>query len=167
MSLRKEPVSLPQEVQARLEAAGMRRTLLTRAVLGIFVSQSKGDLSHSQAMSLLQARGLNTDRVTLYRLLDRLAACGVLLRRSDPDARVWRYRLAPLEGEDVGPLFECDGCQRRFPLPGSQLSLKSDLSGLFLELTKMGHRDLSIHGTCPTCADTDVGEQQRPGGSAE
>jgi Fur family transcriptional regulator, ferric uptake regulator len=145
--------ALPQVIQARLEAAGMRRTLLTRAVLGIFLTQSEVDLSHSQAMSLLQARGLTTDRVTLYRLLDRLAACGVLTRRSNADARVWRYRLAPLSDVPQGPLFECHGCQRRYPLVGPEPTLAANLGGLFSELTKMGHRDLSIHGTCPSCAD--------------
>ncbi|MEY3510678.1 MAG: hypothetical protein RI914_1277 [Pseudomonadota bacterium] len=153
MNKSKPSSELPQAIQAQMEAAGMRRTLLTRAVLGIFLTQSEVDLSHSQAMNLLRARGLTTDRVTLYRLLDRLAACGVLTRRSDTDARVWRYRLAPLSDVPQGPLFECDGCQRRYPLVGPESTLASNLGGLFSELTKMGHRDLSIHGTCPICAD--------------
>jgi Fur family ferric uptake transcriptional regulator len=34
---------------------------------------------------------LDINRVTLYRLLDRLAACGVLQRHADDGARTWRF----------------------------------------------------------------------------
>jgi Fur family transcriptional regulator, ferric uptake regulator len=72
----------------------LRRTLATRAVLGLFLANPQGTLSHAQALASLQARGLDINRVTLYRLLDRLAACGVLQRHADDGARTWRYGLA-------------------------------------------------------------------------
>ena len=133
----KEPVAVPPHIQTRLEAAGLRRTLATRAVLGLFLAQPQGGLSHAQVQNALTARGLDVNRVTLYRLLDRLAACGLLTRQSDDVARTWRYRLADAallsaveggasgmqaaageaaqaQGAGVVPRFECDACQPWF-----------------------------------------------------
>ena len=101
----REPVTVPVELRARLERAGLRRTLATRAALGLFLNHPQGMFSHAQALSALQARGLDINRVTLYRLLDRLAACGVLQRHADDDARTWRYSLADLDQGQL-PRFE-------------------------------------------------------------
>ncbi len=151
MPTTKDSTALPPEIQRRLEAGGLRRTLLTRVVVGVFLDPSRVDLSHPQVLSLLEARGLSVDRVTLYRLLDRLAACGVLQRRSDTQTRIWRYRLAStVTGGD--PLFECDGCHRQYPLADTVGGAEA-WAGLFSELARTGHRQLSIHGTCPSCAD--------------
>ena len=86
----KETAAVPPEIQTRLEAAGLRRTLATRAVLGLFLANPQGTLSHAQALASLQTRGLEINRVTLYRLLDRLATCGVLAA----PCRRWRPHLA-------------------------------------------------------------------------
>ncbi|MBW8316141.1 MAG: Fur family transcriptional regulator, partial [Hydrogenophaga sp.] len=111
----KEAALVPAEIQARLERAGLRRTLATRAVLGLFLANPQGTLSHAQALASLTARGLDINRVTLYRLLDRLAACGVLQRHANDDARTWRYGLADTD-EGLAPRFECDACHRQFRL---------------------------------------------------
>ena len=55
----KESVLVPPEIQTRLEAAGLRRTLATRAVLGLFLANPQGTLSHAQALVSLTARGLD------------------------------------------------------------------------------------------------------------
>ncbi len=153
MSTTKDTAVFPPEIQSRLEAGGLRRTLLTRAVVGVFLDPARVDLSHPQVLAMLTTRGLVVDRVTLYRLLDRLAACGVLQRRSDLQTRIWRYRLAPLEVEATEPLFECEGCHRQYPLVDQVGGGGDAWAGLFSELTRTGHRHLSIHGTCPSCAD--------------
>ncbi len=155
----KDLLTVPAEIQTRLEAAGMRRTLATRAVLGLFLSRPVGGLTHAQAMTALTTRGLDINRVTLYRLLDRLVACGVLHREAD-DQRNWRFSLAPVEaaqkdGGGAAPRFECDACHRQFPLKNAGASIREVTQGLFRELARMGHQgerlDLSIHGTCAAC----------------
>jgi Fur family ferric uptake transcriptional regulator len=151
MPTTKDVTALPPDIQSRLEAAGLRRTLLTRAVLGIFLDPARVDLSHPQVLSLLVVRGMSVDRVTLYRLLDRLAACGVLQRRSDAHTRIWRYRLASTEAV-VDPIFECDGCHRQYSLADT-IGGTEAWSCLFSELARTGHRRLSLHGTCPSCVD--------------
>lgn len=156
MSIRPTPeaLSVPAELQVRLERAGLRRTLATRAVLGLFLGNPQGTLSHAQALASLQARGLRLNRVTLYRLLDRLAACGVLQRHADDGARTWRYGLADTE-EGLAPRFECDACHRQFRLTEASAPTRAVASDLFRTLASLGHQghrvDLSIHGTCASC----------------
>lgn len=150
----KEPVAVPPHIQTRLEAAGLRRTLATRAVLGLFLAQPPGGLTHAQALNALTARGLDINRVTLYRLLDRLAACGVLQRQTDDQARTWRFSLAPRETDpEAGepPRFECDACHRRFPMAGASELVRD----LLRSLADQGHRgrQLAVHGTCADCLE--------------
>lgn len=158
MSVRpaKEPVAVPPELQVRLERAGLRRTLATRAVLGLFLAQPQGTLSHAQALASLFARGLKINRVTLYRLLDRLAACGVLQRYADDGARTWRYGLANSDSESgLTPRFECDACRRQFRLTEASEPARAVASDLFRTLASLGHQgqrvNLSVHGTCASC----------------
>ncbi|MDZ4101576.1 MAG: Fur family transcriptional regulator [Hydrogenophaga sp.] len=162
MSLRPRPAlnGVPPELQSRMEAAGLRRTLATRAVLGLFLARPAGGLTHAQALALLVARGLDINRVTLYRLLDRLAGCGVLLRQAD-DARTWRFSLAlpasQATEEGALPRFECDACHRQFLLTEAGESTRTALHDLLAALAGLGHRgqrvDLSIHGTCAGCVE--------------
>ncbi len=151
----KDSPGVPPEIQTRLEAAGLRRTLATRAVLGLFLAHPQGSLSHAQALASLQARGLDINRVTLYRLLDRLAACGVLQRHADDDARTWRYGLAASGEEALAPRFECDACHRQFRLTEASEPTQAVARDLFRTLARLGHQgqrvDLSIHGTCAGC----------------
>lgn len=160
----KEPV--PAEIQTRLAAAGLRRTLATRAVLGLFLANPQGTLSHAQALAALQARGLDINRVTLYRLLDRLAACGVLQRQTDDDARTWRFRLADLDDDGAAPRFECDACHRRFRLAAASEPTRAVADELMRTLAGMGHRglrlDMAVHGTCVDCADPAAGPATEP-----
>lgn len=157
----RESLTVPPAIQRRLENAGMRRTLATRAVLGLFLAHPDGTLSHAQALASLTARGLEINRVTLYRLLERLAACGVLQRQTDDAARTWRFRLAELDTDTAAPRFECDACHRQFRVRQAGLSTQSVAAGLIRMLEGMGHRglrlDLSIRGTCSDCAGAAAG----------
>ena len=150
----KETAAVPAEIQTRLEAAGLRRTLATRAVLGLFLANPQGSLSHAQALASLTARGLGINRVTLYRLLDRRAACGVLQRHADDGARTWRYGLADT-GAGMAPRFECDACHRQFRLTEGSAPTQAVANDLFRTLAGLGHQglrvDVSIHGTCASC----------------
>lgn len=161
----KEPVSVPSYIQTRLEAAGLRRTLATRAVLGLFLAQPPGGLTHAQAMNALTARGLDINRVTLYRLLDRLAVCGVLQRQTDDEERTWRFSLAPEQGmasrsvpADGVPQFECDACHRHFDVEGAAAPMRSLLRDLQRLLVQGGHQgervEVAVHGTCADCTES-------------
>lgn len=163
----KEPAAVPPEIQTRLEAAGLRRTLATRALLGLFLANPQGTLSHAQALALLTTRGMEINRVTLYRLLDRLAACGVLQRHTDDGARTWRFSLADTASDGVAPRFECDACHRQFRLTEASAPTQAVASELFRTLAGLGHQglrmDVAIHGTCASCVPgLDAGSAQEP-----
>lgn len=153
---------MPADVQTRLEAAGLRRTLATRAVLGLFLANPQGTLSHAQALASLTARGLDINRVTLYRLLDRLAASGVLQRHADEGARAWRFSLADTASDGMAPRFECDACHRQFRLTEGRAPTEAVASDLFRTLAGLGHQglrmDVAIHGTCARCVPGTGGE---------
>ena len=143
------------ELDAWLVKAGLRRTRATLAVLHLFVSDASWSATHAEvALALEQHQGLMLNRVTLYRLLDRLAACGVLQRHADDGARTWRYGLADT-GEGLAPRFECDACHRQFRLTEASAPTQAVASDLFRTLAGMGHQglrvDVSIHGTCASC----------------
>jgi Fur family ferric uptake transcriptional regulator len=150
----RESAAVPLELQARLERAGLRRTLATRAALGLFLTSPQGMYTHAQALSALQARGLDVNRVTLYRLLDRLAACGVLQRHADDGARTWRYSDADLDQGQV-PRFDCDACHRQFRVAEGSAHTQAAASDLLRTLASLGHQglrvDVAVHGTCAGC----------------
>lgn len=153
----KDSVTVPAEIQSRLEKAGLRRTLATRAVLGLFLASPQGLFSHAQVFSSLATRGLDINRVTLYRLLDRLAACGVLRRHADDGARTWRFGLAETRPQDLAPRFECDTCHAQFRLPATGAKAQALAADLFRAFAGLGHQgqrlDLAVHGTCAQCLD--------------
>lgn len=165
-SVSPESLTVPAEIQSRLERAGLRRTLATRAVLGLFLAQPRTSWSHTQALASLAARGLAIDRVTLYRLLDRLAACGVLQRQTDDDARTWRFRLADRDDDGAAPRFECDTCHRQFRLIQASEPTRAVADELMRTLAGMGHRglrlDMAVHGTCADCTDPADGAVTEP-----
>lgn len=164
--------SLPPTLLARLGQAGLRRTLATRAVLGLFMSRKEHGLTHTQVFAELKARGLSVDRVTLYRLLDRLAQHQVLRRQVD-DARSFRYWMVEIDddasqpgggaqsgkgslaGLTEGPLFECLACHQQTALP-EKPSLWQDWWAANAEaLAAKGHSvdrlQMRVVGTCATC----------------
>ncbi len=150
-----EAVAVPPEIQARLTQAGLRRTLPTRAVIGLFLARPAQGLTHAQVLAALQARGPAVNRVTLYRLLDRLAAIGVLERHTDGD-RTWRFTLADGTDDAAVPRFECDACHQQFRLPDAAEPTRAVVEQLQHTLARLGHQggriDLAVHGTCAACA---------------
>lgn len=150
------------ELDTRLALAGLRRTRATRAVLQLFVADGTRSATHADVEAALLAQGLDVNRVTLYRLLDRLVGTGLLTRHADDAARTWRYALAPslTDGRFTGeggvvPRFECDACHRQFRLTEASPPTQAVADQLFKTLANLGHHgqrvDLSIHGTCNVC----------------
>ncbi len=146
---------LPPEWQARLERAGLRRTQATRRVLELFLHDSGWSPTHAEVDAALQAGGLRVNRVTLYRLLDRLAAAGLLERQPDDESRSWRFHLAASDAEAQAPRFECDACHRQFRITEASQSSRAATHQLLDALAHLGHHaqrvELAIHGTCAGC----------------
>ncbi len=144
--------------------AGMRSTRATRAVLALWELRTDALLSEADVEAVLHAQGVQVNRVTVYRLLDRLAAAGVL-RRSVDAARVARYGR-PLQGAacegDAAAHFECADCHSAFRLGGEAggggVQLQAALLQLQQALAASGLQgqaiDVSVTGLCQDCSGT-------------
>jgi hypothetical protein len=72
------------------EPAGLRRTRATVALTSLFKDHPDWALTPGQVESALAQAGVEVNRVTIYRLLDRFVAAGLLQRHVD-DARVAHF----------------------------------------------------------------------------
>jgi Fur family ferric uptake transcriptional regulator len=98
------------------------------------------------------------DRVTLYRLIDRLTQVGLLLCRVDA-SRVRRYQVMPTSVHAI-PHFECQSCHRDSPLSGALKASAQDLeraAQTAIETLKaLGYQgmslDFAVRGVCVDCA---------------
>ena len=152
--------SLPSDLAVTLRRCGLRLTPATRAVLQLFASQPGWSATHAEVHERLRQQHLPINRVTLYRLLDRLGGCGVLTRFHHDDERAWRFAWADgRTAEDWSTRFECDTCHRHFPLKEAAEPTRAATEQMLAVLETMGHRgqrvDVAIHGTCAGCDTPD------------
>ena len=141
-----------------LERAGLRRTRAATAVLDILLTDPHRAWTHNEVENELTARGVAANRVTIYRLLERLVSVEVLEKHVDHSDRTWRFGLRTPESDKAQARFECDACHRHFQLPQASEPTKAAADQILSALSSMGHQgqrvDLSIHGTCAGCIDT-------------
>lgn len=154
-------------IDALLSAHGLRRTAAARVVLGYLLAHPDTSYTHAQLQEAVSGDGsLALDRVTLYRLIDRLTQVGLLLCRVDA-RRVRRYQAMPASVHAM-PHFECQSCHRDSPLTGA-LSDALRSGGNDLEraaesalqaLKALGYQGLSVdfavRGVCADCATPSV-----------
>jgi Fur family ferric uptake transcriptional regulator len=157
-------------IDALLSAHGLRRTSAARLVLGWLLAHPDTSYTHAQLQAALggddAGEGVTLDRVTLYRLIDRLTQVGLLLCRVDAN-RVRRYQAMPSSVHAI-PHFECQSCHRDSPLSGALSgkrsgALKASAEDLeraaqtALEALKaLGYQgmsmDFAVRGVCADCA---------------
>ncbi|MEZ7846880.1 MAG: Fur family transcriptional regulator [Polaromonas sp.] len=146
-------------MDALLSAHGLRRTAAARLVLGWLLAHPDTSYTHAQLQSSLSGDGLLAlDRVTLYRLIDRLTQVGLLLCRVDAN-RVRRYQAMPASVKAM-PHFECQSCHRDSPLDVTLSSNANDLEraaqSALEALKALGYQGLSmdfaVRGVCADCA---------------
>jgi Fur family transcriptional regulator, ferric uptake regulator len=154
-------------MDALLSAHGLRRTAAARLVLGWFLAHTGTSYTHAQLLVALQgpesSGGVTLDRVTLYRLIDRLTQVGLLLCRVDVN-RVRRYQAMP-ESVKAMPHFECQTCHRDSSLvgtlQGNALDLEVAAQNALQALKALGYQgvslDLAVRGVCADCASAAVG----------
>ena len=148
---------LADPIDALLSAHGLRRTAAARLVLGWMLAHSDTSYTHAQLQAALNDTAEALDRVTLYRLIDRLAQVGLLLCRVDSQ-RVRRYQAMPVSVHAI-PHFECQSCHRDSPLSGALKAKADDLeraAQTALEaLQALGYQgmqfDLAVRGLCLDC----------------
>ena len=128
-----------------LRANGLRATRASIAVMKA-LDAAELPLSHAE----IEALTAPIDRVTLYRVLDRLAATS-LVNRIDSSDRAGRYVAAQARANSY---FECTRCHRVMPLP-EDAALPALLSHLRRQLEKQGLESTQtvfrVQGTCGDC----------------
>ncbi len=146
-------------IDALLSAHGLRRTAAARQVLGWLLAHPDTSYTHAQLQDALAGDDAEPlDRVTLYRLIDRLTQVGLLLCRVDSQ-RVRRYQAMPASVHAI-PHFECQSCHRDSPLAGAlqanALDLEAAAEGALQALKALGYQDVSldlaVRGVCADCA---------------
>lgn len=146
-------------IDALLSAHGLRRTAAARLVLGWLLAHPDTSYTHAQLqMALQDGKAETLDRVTLYRLIDRLTQVGLLLCRVDAK-RVRRYQAMPASVHAT-PHFECQSCHRDSPLSGALQASSRDLekaAQTAIEALKaLGYTglrmDVAVRGVCSDCA---------------
>ena len=158
---------LPSDpIDALLSAHGLRRTAAARLVLGWLLAHPDTSYTHAQLQAALvadgadgtDAPGVALDRVTLYRLIDRLTQVGLLLCRVDA-SRVRRYQAMPTSVHAI-PHFECQSCHRDSPLAAAlqanALDLERAAASALQALQALGYQgmslDFAVRGVCVDCA---------------
>lgn len=150
---------LQHPIDVLLSAHGLRRTAAARQVLGWLLAHADTSYTHAQLQLALQGdNDAALDRVTLYRLIDRLTQVGLLLCRVDAN-RVRRYQAMPASAHAT-PHFECQSCHRDSPLAGALQANAQDLekaAHTAIEALKvLGYTglsvDVAVRGVCADCA---------------
>jgi Fur family ferric uptake transcriptional regulator len=158
------PPTVADPIDALLSAHGLRRTSAARLVLGWLLAHPDTSYTHAQLQAALASDSseaqdpVSLDRVTLYRLIDRLTQVGLLLCRVDAN-RVRRYQAMPASVHAI-PHFECQSCHRDSPLAGALKANASDLEraaqSAIAALQALGYQDMSmdfaVRGVCIDCA---------------
>jgi len=160
-------------IDALLSAHGLRRTAAARQVLGWLLAHPDTSYTHAQLQAALADDAeAALDRVTLYRLIDRLTQVGLLLCRVDSQ-RVRRYQAMPTSVHAI-PHFECQSCHRDSPLAGALKANANDLekaAQTALEALKaLGYQgmsmDFAVRGVCVDCATGVVAPETAAGPAA-
>lgn len=141
-----------------LTAHGLRRTYAAKLVLGWFLAHPDISYTHSQLLLVLAEDQHETlDKVTLYRLVDRLTQVGLLLCRVDTN-RVRRFQAMPASVHAI-PHFECQSCHRDSPLGDALKANVHDIElaaqNALTALQALGYQgrsiDFAVRGVCAEC----------------
>ncbi len=131
--------------RARLKSAGARVTPARLAVLDTLLASPRA-LSHQEVEQAVRVGGLDTDRVTVYRVLDWLVEHDLAHRISAED-RVWRFNAADREVAGHAH-FQCIRCGRVYCLNDLQPAFAFNLPAGY----RFQHAELTLQGTCPDCS---------------
>ena len=163
LAISRSALAAGDPIDALLSAHGLRRTSAARLVLGWLLAHPDTSYTHAQLQAALSDDRATVDagrldRVTLYRLIDRLTQVGLLLCRVDSQ-RVRRYQAMPPSVQTM-PHFECQSCHKDSPLSGALKANAYDLeraAQTALEaLQALGYQgmslDFAVRGVCADCA---------------
>ena len=140
---------------APVSNAAMRRTRATVALTALFKDHPDDAMTHAEVEKALSSAGIDVNRVTIYRLLDRFVAAGLLQRHVDTH-RVTHFSMVGAQTGAWAPRFECDSCHRQFRLTDGSEQVQATARKVLQALESLGHEgrevDISVRGRCAGCA---------------
>ena len=153
------PTSAAEDWPQVLRRHGLRATPATLGVLDL-LRRTPVPLTHEEIHAAYAERiGSPPDRVTLYRILERLTEAALCDTFPGADRR---SRFA-LHASGSGHIFECSSCHRVLPLPEDP-ELPAALARLGKALRRKGIRTedtaVTLRGVCADCGRS---VQRHPG----
>ncbi len=137
------PVSLAEAGEA-IRACGGRVTAPRVHVLALLRS-GPAALSHLEIEGALARGQVPVDRVTIYRVLDWLAAVGLAHKAADAHG-TFRFSAAADGAHAKHVHFRCTGCGGVFCLDVSPPPAPKVPSGF-----RLAGAEFDVHGQCPAC----------------
>lgn len=136
--------------------AGMRSTRAVQALLSVLPGQPDGGWTEHAVEAALQQQGVQVNRVTVYRALDRLAEAGLLLRTVDAQ-RITRYWVAAPVTERNSAHMACKACHQPMALDESATAVQAALQVLRQAVAQTTGvpaptLEVMVQGECAACA---------------
>nr|WP_174863568.1 transcriptional repressor [Comamonas jiangduensis] len=133
----------------------MRATRAVQVLLSVLPAQQPAQGGRKRR-SALQAQGVQVNRVTVYRALDRLAEAG-LLQRSVDAQRTTRYWVANTLAPAPSAHMECKACHQPMELDDSAAAVQAALQALRQAVAQTAgvHNptlDVTVQAECAHCA---------------
>lgn len=133
----------------------MRATRAVQALLFLLPAQPEGGWTEALVEAGLQQQGVQVNRVTVYRALDRLAAAGLLQRTVDSQ-RTTRYWVVHASAAPLSAHMECKACHQTMPLDESAAAIQAALLALRQAVAQTTGScsttlDVTVQGQCGDC----------------
>ncbi|WP_111657005.1 Fur family transcriptional regulator [Isoalcanivorax indicus] len=142
--------------RTQLAEAGLRCTPASETLLTLFMAQPGRYLCHHQAAEALHSEGVAIHRVTLYRLLNRLAGAGLLNEQIGED-RVSRFAWLTSPEPRCESHFECRRCHNLYQPGAPDAPLIRLLEQLATDPAWQAHQadqiSLTLRGLCARCRE--------------
>jgi Fur family ferric uptake transcriptional regulator len=148
-----DPASSASTAIAQIRAAGVKVTRGRVRVLDV-LQAARQPLCHGEIETLLGAGDGDAaiDRVTLYRILDSLVACGLALKATDTRG-VFRFSATSARREHTGHVhFRCTDCGGVFCLEAAPPPPPKLPRGF-----RLAEVEFDVRGTCRACARAESG----------
>lgn len=129
-----------------IRAAGVKVTRGRVRVLDLLAA-ARQPLCHGEIEALIAGDDAAIDRVTLYRILDSLVACGLALKAVDTRG-VFRFSIAGTQHRHEGHVhFRCTDCGGVFCLKAPPPAPPKLPRGF-----RLAEAEFDVRGTCAACS---------------
>ena len=148
-------MTTPHHLQPLTLPAGMRATRAVQALLLVLPAQPEDGWTEALVEAALQEQGVQVNRVTVYRALDRLATAG-LLQRSVDAQRITRYWVVNAQAAPPSAHIACKACHQPIALDEGAAAVQAALQALRQAVVQAtgaasSSLEVTVQGECGQC----------------